>query len=84
MDRTEIFDKVKRIIGEQMGMPAEEIHMDSEVVDDLGFDDIDLVEVIFGIEDEFMNESFAVKDDELDQIKTVKDIVGLVEKGIIT
>jgi acyl carrier protein len=48
-----VFDKIKDIISDQLGIDAEEITMESSFVDDLGADSLDIVELIMALETEF-------------------------------
>ncbi len=47
------FEKVKEILVEQLGVSEDEISMDSSLLDDLGADSLDLVELIMALEQEF-------------------------------
>ncbi len=76
-----IFDKLKDIIAEQLGVEADTIEMESNIQDDLGADSLDVVELITTIEDEF---DIAISDDTVETIKTVGDIVNYVEKNAET
>lgn len=48
-----MFDKIKDIISEQLGVDADEITMESSFMDDLGADSLDIVELIMALESEF-------------------------------
>lgn len=69
-------DKVKEIIAKQLNKPVEEITGDKEIVKDLGADSLDVVEMVMNLEDEF---AITVPEDEAVNIKTVDDIVNLIE-----
>lgn len=71
-----IFEKVKEIIADTMGIPEDEIHLDSDLVDDLGADSIDAVELSISIEEEF---DLDIDDDTITRFKTVEDIVDYLE-----
>lgn len=70
-------DKVKKIIAEQLNKDISEIGEDLDIVKDLGADSLDIVEMIMNIEEEF---GITVPDDKAVNVKTVKDIVSLLEK----
>jgi acyl carrier protein len=72
-----IFDRVKEIIAEELGIEEEEINIDSDLTDDLGADSLDAIELIMAIEEEFDVE---IADSEATKIKLVSDIVSYLEK----
>ena len=53
MSSEEIFDKVKEIIIEQLGVTESSITMEASFIDDLGADSLDIVELIMALEEEF-------------------------------
>ncbi len=71
-----IFEKVKEIIVDTMGVPEDEIQMDSDLVDDLGADSIDAVELSISIEEAF---DLDLSDDTITRFRTVADIVNYLE-----
>lgn len=73
-----IFDKVKDIIIDQLGVEADTVNMEASIQDDLGADSLDIVELITAIEDEF---DMSIPDEAADEIKTVNDIVAYIEKN---
>lgn len=73
-----IFNKVKEIIVENLGCDEEEVKIDSSLIDDLGADSLDIVEMSMSFEDEF---NVKIKDEDFEKIKTVKDIVDYIEKN---
>ena len=70
------FEKIREIIAEQTGEDIEEITMETNVKDDLEADSLDLFQIINDIEDEF-----DVKIENVEDIKTVGDVVKLVEES---
>lgn len=72
-----ILDKVKEIIVDELGVDEEEIKLESNLNDDLGADSLDAVELIMALEDEF---DMTIDDDVAQNIKTVADIVKLIEQ----
>ena len=71
-----IFDKVKDILVEQLDLDEAAITMDSIIVDDLGADSLDIVDLVMTLEDEFDTE---IPDEEIEGIHTVGDIVKYIE-----
>lgn len=71
-----VFDKVKEIIANELNVDAEKITMDTHLVDDLGADSLDAVELIMALEDEF---GLEVDDDAAQSMKYVKDLVKYIE-----
>lgn len=69
-------DKVLKLIAEQLGKSIEEITEEKEVVKDLGADSLDIVEMLMSLEEEF---NITVPEDEAVNIKTVGDILTLIE-----
>jgi acyl carrier protein len=68
----DLFEKVKAIIVEQLGVEPEQVKMESRFKEDLEADSLDLVELIMAFEDEFGGE---ISDEEAQQIKTVGQAV---------
>lgn len=72
-----MLDKIKNLIAEQLYIDASEINEDSKFVDDLGADSLDIVQMLIAMEKEF---GVSFEDDEIAEIKTVRDAVSLIEK----
>ncbi len=75
-----IFDRVKKIVVEQLGVNAEEVVPTASFVDDLGADSLDLVELIMSLEEEFSNPSqkIEIPDEDAEKIVTVQDAVDYI------
>ena len=71
-----VFDKVKELISEQLGVKADDITEASNIQDDLGADSLDIVDLVMALEDEFDVE---IPEDQVENIKTVGDIVKFIE-----
>ncbi|MEG1774160.1 MAG: acyl carrier protein [Oscillospiraceae bacterium] len=71
-----IFEKVRDILVEQLDLDEDDITMDSSIVDDLGADSLDVVDIVMSLEDEFDTE---IPDDTIENIKTVGDVVRFIE-----
>ena len=76
MSSEEIFEKVKGVIVEQLGVAEGNITMKASFIDDLGADSLDIVELIMSIEDEF---GIEVPDNAAEKISTVGDVVKYIE-----
>ena len=71
-----MMDKVVSIISEYQDIPADTIHADSHLVNDLGFTSYDVVSLVGKFEDEF---DIEVPDRKIKHMKTVDDIVKFLE-----
>ncbi len=74
-----VFEKIKGIISQQLGVDADEITMDSTFIEDLGADSLDVVELVMAMEDEFDME---IDEDEAEGISTVGDVVDYIKARI--
>ena len=76
MAKEEIFDKLKELVVDQLGVEEDEVTMEASMQDDLGADSLDLVDLVMSGEEEF---GVKVADEDLENIKTVGDIVNYIE-----
>lgn len=72
MAKGQIFEKVKGIIVEQLGVEEDEVTEGASFVDDLGADSLDIVELIMALEEEF---DLEIPDEDAERISTVRDAV---------
>ena len=72
----DISKKLKTVIAEQLGVEEDEVLESSKLVDDLGADSLDIVELIMAIEEEFEVE---IKDEVVEEFVTVSDIIKYLE-----
>ena len=79
MSSEEIFDKVKEIIIEQLGVPETAITTEASFIDDLGADSLDIVELIMALEEEFDTE---IPDGDAEKIVTVGDVVDYIKDHV--
>ncbi|UCG10681.1 MAG: acyl carrier protein [Dehalococcoidia bacterium] len=80
-----IFERVKKIIMEQLGVEEAEVVPTAGFIDDLGADSLDLVELIMSLEEEFSDSSRKVEipDEDAEKIVTVQDAVDYIrDQGI--
>lgn len=73
-----VFEKVRAIICEQLDLEEDSVTMDSVLLDDLGADSLDMVDLVMDFEDEF---AIQVPDEAFETIKTVGDIVKFIEEN---
>ena len=73
-----VFEKVRAIICDQLKMDEETVTLDSVLLEDLGADSIDLADLVMTLEDEF---DLEISDEELENIRTVADIVKFIEEN---
>ena len=73
-----VFEKVREILCQQLDLEDDSVTMESRLVDDLNADSLDLAELVTSMEDEFDME---LPDENIDNIKTVADLVGFIEKN---
>lgn len=78
MDREELFDKVKTVIVDQLGVDEDEVVEDAAFVDDLGADSLDIVELVMALEEEF---GVSIPDEQAEKIKTVGDAVEFIAEN---
>jgi acyl carrier protein len=71
---TEYFKKIKKVISEKTGLEMDEIHETSYFEDDLNIGEIELVEILSELEDEYNVELVAEKE----EIETVQDLIDLL------
>ncbi len=80
-----VFERVRKIVVEQLGVEENEVTPKTSFVDDLNADSLDLVELIMAMEEEFSKEgkSMEISDEDAEKIVSVQDAVNyIVELGI--
>jgi acyl carrier protein len=77
-----VFERVRKIIAEQLGVDEGEIKPETSFVDDLNADSLDLVELIMSLEEEFSKagKSIEVSDEDAEKIVTVQDAVNYIQE----
>ena len=71
-----MFEEIKKILAEQLGISESKITLDSEIVNDLGADSLDVVELLMTLED---NTGKTIPEDKVTELKTVGDVVKMLE-----
>lgn len=79
MSSEEIFEKVKGIIVEQLGVTETSVTMEASFIDDLGADSLDIVELIMALEEEFDTE---IPDSDAEKVVTVGDVVDYIKDHV--
>lgn len=72
-----MFEKVCKMLADQLGIDAGSIKPEQEVVKDLGADSLDVVELMMALEDEY---GITLPEGEVENVKTVQDIVEMMNK----
>ena len=79
MSSEEVFDKVKEIIVEQLGVAETAITPDASFIDDLGADSLDIVVLIMALEEEF---DLEIPDADAEKVVTVNDVVEYIKDNV--
>jgi len=80
-----IFERIKPIVVEQLGVSEEEVVPTASFIEDLGADSLDLVELIMALEEEFSNpaQKVEIPDEDAEKIMSVQDAVDYIrDQGI--
>ena len=72
-----VFERIKKIVIEQLGVEEAEVVPSANFVDDLGADSLDLVELIMALEEEFSkpDNKMEIPDEDAEKIATVQDAI---------
>ena len=71
-----VFDDVVDVVVEQLSVPKKKIKMESNIIEDLGADSLDVVELVMALEEKFDVE---IPDSDAEKLKTIADVVTFVE-----
>ena len=74
-----VFEKVREIIVEQLGVDESDVTMDTHLMKDLEADSLDAVEIIMAIEDEY---GIEIHDEDAEKFQSVSDLVKFVEANL--
>ncbi|MEA3493573.1 MAG: acyl carrier protein [Candidatus Margulisiibacteriota bacterium] len=72
MDENQVYEQVKKVVVEQLGVSEAEAKREASFVDDLGADSLDTVELVMALEEAFSTE---IPDEDAEKIKTIGDTV---------
>ncbi len=79
MSTEEVFEKVKAIIVEQLGVTDTAVTMEASFIDDLGADSLDIVELVMALEEEFEIE---IPDTDAEKVVSVSDVVEYIKENV--
>lgn len=74
-----VFDKIRSLLAEQFALEEDEITPETLIVDDLGADSLDIVDILSSIGDEY---DIEIDDMQMENIRTVGDIVSFIEENM--
>ena len=80
-----VFERVKKVVVDQLGVDEKEVVSTARFVDDLGADSLDLVELVMALEEEFSNPAHKVEipDEDAEKIVTVQNAVDYItDQGV--
>ena len=72
-----MLEKIQAMLAEALNLPIEKVTPDAKIVDDLGADSLDVVELLSELEDEY---GIVIPDDEVENLITVADVAAELEK----
>jgi acyl carrier protein len=75
LDETQVFESVKKVVVEQLGVADSEVTREAKYVEDLGADSLDTVELVMALEEAFGTE---IPDEDAEKIKSVGDTVNYI------
>ena len=79
MSSEEVFDKIKEIIVEQLGVAENSVTEEASFIDDLGADSLDIVELVMALEEEF---DIEIPDNDAEKVVTVGDVVDYIKENV--
>ena len=79
MNTEEVFEKVKAIIINQLGVADTAVTMEASFIDDLGADSLDIVELVMALEEEF---DIEIPDADAEKVVTVGDVVDYIKENV--
>lgn len=79
MQRAEIIEKVNEFLIEEFEIEENALGLDAHLIDDLGIESLDFVDIVVSIEKEF---GFKVKREEITEVRTLNDLYTYIEKRV--
>ncbi len=73
-----VFDRIRQILSDQLDIEEDKITMESDIVENLEADSLDVVDLVMTIEDEY---NIEVPDDQIENFRTVGDVVRYIEEN---
>jgi len=80
MADNDIYDRVKKIVVDRLGVTEDTVTMEAGFTEDLGADSLDTVELVMAFEEEF---NIEIPDEDAEKIATVKDAVNYISKAAV-
>ncbi|MEG2295563.1 MAG: acyl carrier protein [Oscillospiraceae bacterium] len=75
-----VFEKVRDILVDQLDVEENSVTAESNIIEDLGADSLDLVDLVMSLEEEFDTE---IPDEDIEKLKTVGDVVKYIEDNLL-
>lgn len=72
-------DKVKEMLANQLNIEADKITETSKIIEDLGADSLDMIEMLMSLEEEF---GLSIPDDKAETLKTVGDVSSFIDESL--
>ena len=72
-----VFDDVREVVVEQLSVAPEAVKLESKIIEDLGADSLDVVELVMALEEKFEVE---IPDSEAEKLISISDVVSYIEK----
>ena len=79
MDTEEVFEKVKKVIVDNLGVSESAVTMEASFIDELGADSLDIVELVMALEEEF---NIEIPDNDAEKVVTVGDVVEYIKENV--
>ena len=79
MEQEEIFEKIKKVIVDNLGVSESAVTMEASFIDDLGADSLDIVELVMALEEEF---NIEIPDNDAEKVVTVGDVVDYIKENV--
>lgn len=73
-----VFEKIRKMLSAQINVAEDEIKPESDIINDLGADSLDVVEMLMAVESEF---NVTIPDEAAMEMKTIQDVVSFIEKN---
>ena len=71
-----MFEKIKAIVVEQLGVKEDKVVPEASIIEDLGADSLDVVELVMALEEKF---GIEIADEDAEKIHTIQDIIDYIE-----
>ncbi|MBU4312784.1 MAG: acyl carrier protein [Candidatus Omnitrophica bacterium] len=73
----DVFEEIKDVVCEQLGVKAEEVKPEASFIDDLGADSLDTVELVMALEEKF---GIEISDEDAEKMQTIGDVIKYIER----